>query len=91
VNQPEEMRVELRDCWVLVHDQPMTSLSDLLPALELSATFERPLLLVTEELDGDALSTLVVNRLKGALEVCAVRVPGFGEAAAGDPGGPGAC
>ena len=79
VNRPEEMRVELRNCWVLVHDRPMTSLSELLPALELSATFERPLLLVTEELDGDALSTLVVNRLKGSLEVCAVRAPGFGE------------
>lgn len=79
VNDPEEMQVRLEDCLVLAFEQAASRAEELRPALEAAAGSGRPLLLVGDELDGDALAALVVNRLRGALEVCAVRAPGFGE------------
>ncbi len=79
VNEPEEMQVRLEDCLVLAFEQAASRAEELRPALEAAAGAGRPLLLVGDELDGDALAALVVNRLRGALEVCAVRAPGFGE------------
>ncbi|HXV60034.1 MAG TPA: chaperonin GroEL [Vicinamibacteria bacterium] len=79
VNDPERMEVVLEDCYVLVHEKKISSVSDLLPLLEKVAQSGIPLLVVSEDVDGEALSTLVVNKLRGTLKAAAVKAPGYGD------------
>jgi chaperonin GroEL len=79
VTNAEKMEADLENPYLLIYDKKVSTMKDMLPVLEATAQTGRPLLIISEDVEGEALATLVVNRLRGSLKVCAVKAPGFGD------------
>ncbi len=79
VTNADKMEVELENPYILIYDKKISSMKELLPILEKQVQTGKPLLIIAEDLDGEALATLVVNKIRGSLKVAAVKAPGFGD------------